>query len=857
MKFLAPKPPRGPESRWTSPRSLFTCAVASALLLITAPFCLGQQSTRVETFNIGPNATVKVENYRGAVRAEVWEGQAVRIIAEKKEPKGQPILASDLMLMAANGDVVVKCNQTGTTDRIDLTIYVPRNAHIQITGGTYAVEVNGSLGSAVVQTTTGDIGCRLPPSAGARVAMHSARGVVRAALAINVDERVGLHTLQGTIGDGAVPIMLDSKSGNITLLPGAGIRHVASITDGQFSRPDASLAQPPATESSSADQSGPRASAADQDYSSPRRGGSGALNQDPDSVLIQPPSRSSRNVGGSAPPTNNEMVFGGSGGSTHGSSVTKLSGIPHPSQTDITSENSSGLKVRIIPADSTAGGAGDPRYPNQKNIDRLYAPDSNDQSAEPNGPDPSSGSGPQTPDSRLPGSRLPRDPGAQAAGSGLPTGGGGEVSLGGGGNSTKGSSVTKIAGVPHPGVTDITGENNMGLKVRIIPSGATAGGDGDPRYPEQKSYNRIYSDPDESTQATGTGRDASRQIPYRDSNGQSVSAPAGNSEPGDESRSGEPRPAPVDPMSAAAGRGPAPRPARAKATDSDAIVLTSSLVSMNVSVTDRAGKTLAGLKKEDFKIAENGEEQAVDFFAPSTAPFNLVLLLDLSGSITDKIEVVKSAALHFLDVVGPEDKVAVVTFTRDVTVISNLTNNRDLLRKRIKAIKKPEGGTAFYEAMWFTLVDTLRGTEGQRNAIVVMSDGVDNSLERFNPAHSRVSFDQLARRLQGSDCIMFPIYLDTEYEEVFERGNSSSESYAVARDQLAHIADITGGRLFQAQHPEDLAGVYNQVAEALRTVYSVGYYPTNGQRDGTFRRVSIGVDKAGVVVRSRKGYYAR
>jgi VWFA-related protein len=278
---------------------------------------------------------------------------------------------------------------------------------------------------------------------------------------------------------------------------------------------------------------------------------------------------------------------------------------------------------------------------------------------------------------------------------------------------------------------------------------------------------------------------------------------------------------------------------------------------MNVSVTDRGGKTLAGLKKEDFKVAENGEEQQVEFFAPSTAPFNLVLLLDLSGSITDKIEVVKSAALHFLDVVGPEDKVAVVTFTRQPTVISNLTNNRDLLRKRIKAIKKPEGGTAFYEALWFTLVDTLRGTEGQRNAIVIMSDGVDNSLERFNPAHSRVSFDQLARKLQGSDSIVFPIYLDTEYEEVFERGNSSSESYAIARDQLAHIADITGGRMFQAQHPEDLAGVYNQVAEALRTVYSVGYYPTNGQRDGSFRRVSIGVDKTGVVVRSRKGYYAR
>src|SRR5260370_1234136 len=214
MNFSAPKPPRGPESRWTHPRSLCSYGVMLPFLLIAAPVCLGQQSTRVETFSLGPNASVKVENYRGAVRAEVWEEPTVKVLAEKKEPKGPPLLASDLMLMSANGDVVVKCNQTGSADRIDLTIYLPRNAHLQITGGTYPIEVNVSLGSAVVQTSSGDIGCRLPLSAGARVSMHSARGVVRAALALNVDDRVGLHTLQGTVGDGASPIMLDSKSGN-------------------------------------------------------------------------------------------------------------------------------------------------------------------------------------------------------------------------------------------------------------------------------------------------------------------------------------------------------------------------------------------------------------------------------------------------------------------------------------------------------------------------------------------------------------------------------------------------------------------------------------------------------------------
>jgi VWFA-related protein len=286
-------------------------------------------------------------------------------------------------------------------------------------------------------------------------------------------------------------------------------------------------------------------------------------------------------------------------------------------------------------------------------------------------------------------------------------------------------------------------------------------------------------------------------------------------------------------------------------------VLKSALVNLNVSVTNRSGQALASLKKEDFGVAENGQGQRIEFFAPQTAPFNLVLVLDLSGSIKDKLEVVKSAALKFLDVLGPDDKVAVVTFTDEIRVISQLTGNRDELRRRIKAITESTGGTAFYEAMWFSMLDTLRGTKGQRNAIVVMTDGVDSSLDRYNPLPSRVSFNQLARRLEESDVLVFPVYLDTEYEEVFERGNSSSEAYAVARDQLQRLSEISGGQMFKAEKVGDLSGVYKQVAAAIRTVYSIGYYPTNAEHDGTFRRVRVTVNRNDAAVRTRRGYYAK
>jgi Ca-activated chloride channel family protein len=138
-----------------------------------------------------------------------------------------------------------------------------------------------------------------------------------------------------------------------------------------------------------------------------------------------------------------------------------------------------------------------------------------------------------------------------------------------------------------------------------------------------------------------------------------------------------------------------------------------------------------------------------------------------------------------------------------------------------------------------------------------MTDGVDSSLDRYNPAPTRVSFNQLAHRLEESDTLIFPVYLDTEYEEVFERGNSTSEAYAIARDQLDRLADLTGGQMFRAEKVGDLSGVYKQVAAAIRTVYSVGYYPTNAERDGTYRRVRVSLSRSDAAVRTRKGYYAR
>jgi VWFA-related protein len=672
---------------------LFVARLLSTILLVltyllTAPSLQAQGTiVRTETFALKPNGNVRIDNPRGAIRVQVWDEAAVRVIAEKKAPPGKPFDSSELVLMAINDTVQVGCRQTAQANRIDVIVYLPRRSHVQITGGVWPIEVVGSLASVVVETTSGNISYRIAPTEDVQVVMHSARGVVRSAVPLTLIERAGLHSLQGRTGSGGAPIILNTQSGNITLLPAPATQvHAATAIDQQDKQTSTvrSSGLPELHTATAIDQQNK------QETSAP------AAPDDPYSIASPP----HRRLG------------------TSGSSTVTFSQIDSDKEAEET--------LRAGPFSRT-------RQESQTN------------------------------------------------------------------------------------------NGSVGLTVRIIPSGTTAGGTSDPRYRRDSIYDK--SNEDEQPSAGQSNRGYSADVVAR----------------------------PPDSSADAASR----RTSNGVRSDEGVIKLESALVNLNVSATDRQGRSLTGLKKEDFEVWENGEPQTIEFFAPSTAPFNLVLLLDLSGSIYDKIEVVKSAALHFLDVIGPQDKVAVVTFTREVKVLSQLTTNRDLLRKRIRAIERPEGGTAFYEALWFTLIDTLRGTQGERNAIVVMTDGVDNSLERFNPAPTRVSFDRLLKLLGMSDVIVFPVYLDTEYEEVFVRGNSTSEAYAIARARLQKIAEMTGGQVFQAREASDLAGVYSQVAAALRTVYSVGYYPTNSERDGTFRRVDVRINRPDAVARARKGYYAK
>jgi VWFA-related protein len=299
-------------------------------------------------------------------------------------------------------------------------------------------------------------------------------------------------------------------------------------------------------------------------------------------------------------------------------------------------------------------------------------------------------------------------------------------------------------------------------------------------------------------------------------------------------------------------------------------------VNLNVSATDNAGKAIPGLKQSDFSVYEDGVPQRISFFSPEQTPFNLVLLIDLSGSMKDEIELIKETAIHFLRVIGPQDNVAVITFATDVTVVSHLTRDREDLRENIEYMLPPSGGTAFYDALGYVLVEELRKVKGQRNAVITITGGEDNAIlsQLLGPLNfgvrgyvmgSFLGFGELLDGAQESDALIYPIHLDPALPEPDAGYNNSNSPLVrvqpklteIAIKQLRALADASGGRFYHANHFEDLKGVFEQVAAELRTVYSMAYTPKDTNFDGRFRRIRVQAAPPGVVIRTRSGYYAR
>jgi Ca-activated chloride channel family protein len=288
----------------------------------------------------------------------------------------------------------------------------------------------------------------------------------------------------------------------------------------------------------------------------------------------------------------------------------------------------------------------------------------------------------------------------------------------------------------------------------------------------------------------------------------------------------------------------------------DTIRIDSDLVNLQVSVLGQDPlKPPNFLQQHDFVVIDDGIPQEITFFGAADAPFDLVLLLDLSGSTANKLKMIRKSAKRFVEACRPTDRIAVIAFAEDLDVVSDLTSDHKKLVHDIDDIERLSDGTNFWDALRFVL-EKIVSQSSRRTAIVMMTDGVDNALPDVAGPGSATTFDELVSVAKHSDALSFPVYLDTEREEVQKRHTPAS-AYASAKIQLAELAEISGTTVRKASKLEDLETIYQQIIRDLGTVYSIGYRPANIARDGKWHPVSVSlVARPELTARTKSGYYA-
>ena len=291
--------------------------------------------------------------------------------------------------------------------------------------------------------------------------------------------------------------------------------------------------------------------------------------------------------------------------------------------------------------------------------------------------------------------------------------------------------------------------------------------------------------------------------------------------------------------------------------EGDVIRVDAQLVALNLSVVDRGtNRGLAGLRQSDFKLFENGVEQQVLRFESSSAPFDLVLVIDLSGSTREVVKLIRAAARRFVDAARPADRIAIITFAGRPIVVSPLTLDREALRQRVNSIDTLSGDTKLYDASDFAMAEVVKETKNsRRTAIVLMSDGLDGSIPGVQGDGSRLSYAELLNGIREFDGVLYALWLNTYYEAMNEK-DTQPEAFDMGYDRMKEMADTGGGAFYEVERLEDLAGAYERVVADLGTVYSLAYRPLNKGRDGKWRAIHVEVEHRNAVARGKHGYYA-
>lgn len=325
--------------------------------------------------------------------------------------------------------------------------------------------------------------------------------------------------------------------------------------------------------------------------------------------------------------------------------------------------------------------------------------------------------------------------------------------------------------------------------------------------------------------------------------------------------------------------------------DDTAVRLQSELVSFTVVVSTTDGRPLPALKAEHFRVFEDHKRQEIAYFAAFDAPVDMLLLIDDSNSMQEKMPLVKQAAEVFFDRLRPQDRAGLIAFGEQTVLLADLIHSPTKLKQALARIPA-EAGTNFYDALYLSARELVKQAGSERKAIIVLSDGVDTSsyytfdqasqlLERGGITAYFIEVDTLDDMIQGlrgerkgrPRLTLSPaqlekyrrayrpdeppaFYRDARLFSVEERVQIARSLYQLARQELRYLAERTGGRVFPLKDFSQLSAIYNQISTELSTLYSIGYYPTNTRRDGAWRSLRVELTVPNAKAHARSGYWA-
>jgi VWFA-related protein len=267
------------------------------------------------------------------------------------------------------------------------------------------------------------------------------------------------------------------------------------------------------------------------------------------------------------------------------------------------------------------------------------------------------------------------------------------------------------------------------------------------------------------------------------------------------------------------------------------------LVVLHTTVLDDRGKFVEGLAQDNFRVYEDKVEQKLSVFKREDIPVSMGLVIDNSGSMRDKRPRVNEAALTLVQNSNPQDEAFVVNFNDDfyLDLDKDFSNSIPELKEALERIDA-RGSTALYDAI-IGSIDHLKKGKKEKKVLLIVTDGEDNT--------SRNSLEKTIREIQKTDTVIYTIGL---------LGQESKRSAKNAKKALMEIALASGGLAYFPENVEDVHSICEQVAHDIRHQYTLGYYPSNATKDGTFRSVHVDVipphGKGKLVARTRNGYYA-